>query len=53
MTYLPFVAETGGEPKEGYRGYPATVSTGIILAPAICPFCVWDDSKPIDERMHQ
>ncbi|KAH7917019.1 hypothetical protein BV22DRAFT_1052748 [Leucogyrophana mollusca] len=36
-----------------YEGYMATVKTGVIYKPAICPFCLWDEGLSIAVRMHQ
>lgn len=31
----------------------AVVTTGITVKPGLCPVCIADESKPIDQRMHQ
>jgi hypothetical protein len=39
---------------ETFIGYQAIVSTGVIVKPGFCPFCMWDGSiSSIDEWMHQ
>ena len=38
-----------------FIGYHAIISTGIILKPGFCPFCVWDAFRElfkINEQMH-
>ena len=36
--------------------YSATIATGVIFKPGLCPFCLWDvfgECRGLDRRFHQ